>query len=32
MVIFQSNVNVVLRTVNNFLGSFYCEYTHVRVL
>jgi hypothetical protein len=27
MVIFQSNVNVVLNIINNFLGSFYCECT-----
>jgi hypothetical protein len=32
MVIFQSNVNAVLSIVNNFLGSFYYEYTHVKVL
>jgi len=28
MVIFQSNVNVVLSTIYNFLGSFYCVFTH----
>jgi hypothetical protein len=29
MMIFQSNVSVVLNTVNNFIGSFYCECIHV---
>jgi hypothetical protein len=29
MVNFQSNVSVILSTMNNFLGSFYCECTHL---
>jgi hypothetical protein len=28
MVILQSNINVILNTINNYIGSFYYEWTH----
>jgi hypothetical protein len=31
MVISQSNLNVILNTLYNFLGSFYCIFTHVAI-